>query len=68
MIGFAGARVIQQTIKQELPKGFQTAEYLLDHGMVDMVVSRLQLREKVVSLLSLVMSKPTSIPMMLLSS
>lgn len=60
MIGFAGARVIQQTIKQELPKGFQTAEYLLDHGMVDMVVSRLELRQKVVTILSLVMSKPES--------
>ena len=67
MIGFAGARVIQQTIKQELPKGFQTAEYLLDHGMVDIVVSRLELRQKIVTLLSFVMSKPVS-PQMLLSA
>ena len=55
MIGFAGLRVIQQTIKHELPKGFQTAEYLLDHGMVDMVVPRIELKNKLTTLLSLIM-------------
>jgi acetyl-CoA carboxylase carboxyl transferase subunit beta len=40
LIGFAGARVIEQTIREKLPEGFQSAEYLLDHGMVDMVVHR----------------------------
>ena len=40
MIGFAGPRVIQETIREKLPEGFQTAEYLLDHGMVDMVTHR----------------------------
>ncbi len=40
MIGFAGARVIEQTIRETLPEGFQRAEYLLEHGMVDMVVKR----------------------------
>lgn len=40
MIGFAGARVIEQTIRETLPEGFQRAEYLLEHGMVDMVVHR----------------------------
>lgn len=55
MIGFAGLRVIQQTIKQELPKGFQTAEYLLEHGMVDMVVPRIELKNKLTTLLSLIM-------------
>ena len=40
LIGFAGPRVIEQTIKQQLPAGFQRAEFLLEHGMVDMIVSR----------------------------
>jgi len=44
VIGFAGARVIEQTIRQTLPEGFQRSEYLLDHGMVDMVVERSELR------------------------
>jgi len=46
LIGFAGQRVIEQTIREKLPEGFQRAEYLLDHGMVDMVVPRSQLRDK----------------------
>ena len=45
LIGFAGPRVIEQTIREQLPDGFQRAEYLLDHGMVDMVVHRHQLRD-----------------------
>jgi acetyl-CoA carboxylase carboxyl transferase subunit beta len=45
MIGFAGARVIQQTVRETLPDDFQTAEYLLEHGMVDIVAKRLELRE-----------------------
>jgi acetyl-CoA carboxylase carboxyl transferase subunit beta len=45
LIGFAGPRVIEQTIRQTLPEGFQSAEYLLEHGMVDMVVKRTDLRE-----------------------
>jgi acetyl-CoA carboxylase carboxyl transferase subunit beta len=45
VIGFAGARVIEQTIRERLPEGFQRAEYLLQHGMVDMVVPRAQHRE-----------------------
>jgi acetyl-CoA carboxylase carboxyl transferase subunit beta len=44
LIGFAGQRVIEQTIREKLPEGFQRAEYLLDHGMVDMVVSRQELK------------------------
>jgi acetyl-CoA carboxylase carboxyl transferase subunit beta len=43
VIGFAGPRVIKQTIGQDLPEGFQTAEFLLEHGMVDLVVPRLEL-------------------------
>ncbi|MBN9565441.1 MAG: acetyl-CoA carboxylase carboxyltransferase subunit beta [Alphaproteobacteria bacterium] len=45
IIGFAGARVIEETIKQKLPEGFQTAEYLLEHGMVDIVCHRHKMRE-----------------------
>jgi acetyl-CoA carboxylase carboxyl transferase subunit beta len=45
VIGFAGARVIEETIREKLPAGFQRAEYLLDHGMLDMVVHRHKLRE-----------------------
>ena len=40
IIGFTGARVIEETIRQKLPEGFQRSEYLLDHGMIDMVVKR----------------------------
>jgi acetyl-CoA carboxylase carboxyl transferase subunit beta len=57
MIGFAGKRVIQETIREELPPGFQTAEYLLDHGMVDIVVPRAELRQKLATLISLLMDK-----------
>jgi len=46
LIGFAGPRVIEQTIRQQLPEGFQRSEYLLDHGMVDMIVSRKEMKAK----------------------
>ena len=52
LIGFAGQRVIEQTIREKLPEGFQRAEYLLDHGMIDMVVSRSDLKEKLALLIS----------------
>jgi acetyl-CoA carboxylase carboxyl transferase subunit beta len=50
-IGFAGARVIQQTIRQELPEGFQTAEFLLKAGIVDRVVPRRELRNEIARLI-----------------
>ncbi len=53
VIGFAGARVIEQTIRETLPEGFQRAEYLLDHGMVDLVVHRQELRDTLIRVLSL---------------
>ncbi|MFL6720204.1 MAG: acetyl-CoA carboxylase, carboxyltransferase subunit beta [Sphingomonas sp.] len=52
LIGFAGQRVIEQTIREKLPEGFQRAEYLLEHGMIDMVVSRGDLRDKLALLVS----------------
>ncbi|WP_099867073.1 acetyl-CoA carboxylase, carboxyltransferase subunit beta [Pararhizobium haloflavum] len=57
-IGFAGRRVIEQTIRQQLPEGFQTAEYLLEHGMVDMVVNRKDIPETVARLLRILMKEP----------
>jgi acetyl-CoA carboxylase carboxyl transferase subunit beta len=56
LIGFAGPRVIQQTIREQLPDGFQRAEYLLEHGMVDMVVHRHQLRDTLSRLCRILMS------------
>ena len=52
LIGFAGQRVIEQTIREKLPDGFQRAEYLLDHGMVDMVVPRADLRSTIARLIA----------------
>jgi acetyl-CoA carboxylase carboxyl transferase subunit beta len=46
LIGFAGPRVIEQTIRQKLPEGFQRSEYLLEHGMVDMIISRQEMKDK----------------------
>ena len=51
MIGFAGPRVIEQTIRQELPEGFQTAEFLLEHGFVDLVVERKDMKDMLYKLL-----------------
>ena len=56
LIGFAGPRVIEQTIRQKLPKGFQRSEFLLEHGMLDMVVDRRELKENVVRLLDFMMN------------
>ena len=50
LIGFAGQRVIESTIREKLPEGFQRAEYLLEHGMIDMVVHRHDLRQKLAQL------------------
>jgi acetyl-CoA carboxylase carboxyl transferase subunit beta len=52
LIGFAGQRVIESTIREKLPEGFQRAEYLLEHGMVDMVVHRRDLRARLAQLIS----------------
>ena len=57
IIGFAGARVIEQTIHQKLPPDFQKAELLLEHGMIDQIVPRAELRNKLVQILDLLMSK-----------
>jgi acetyl-CoA carboxylase carboxyl transferase subunit beta len=58
LIGFAGPRVIEQTVRQKLPEGFQRAEFLLEKGAIDMIVDRRQLRDKLHSLLSLMQGLP----------
>ena len=58
LIGFAGPRVIEQTVGQKLPEGFQRSEFLLDHGTVDMIVDRRQLREQVSDLLAKFENRP----------
>jgi acetyl-CoA carboxylase carboxyl transferase subunit beta len=64
LIGFAGQRVIAQTMREHLPEGFQRAEYLLEHGMVDMVVHRHQMRETLSRVVHLLMkrSRPKTRP------
>ena len=52
LIGFAGPRVIEQTIKQKLPEGFQRAEFLLEHGMIDMIVHRRELKDTLIRILN----------------
>jgi len=56
LIGFAGPRVIEQTIRQKLPKGFQRSEFLLEHGMVDRVVDRREMRETIIRMLDFMMN------------
>jgi acetyl-CoA carboxylase carboxyl transferase subunit beta len=57
-IGFAGARVIEETIREKLPEGFQRAEYLLDHGIVDLVVARKDLPKELAKIIGLLMKQP----------
>jgi acetyl-CoA carboxylase carboxyl transferase subunit beta len=58
LIGFAGARVIQQTVRETLPEGFQRSEFLLEHGALDMIVDRRDMRDRVAGLLTMFMHKP----------
>lgn len=61
LIGFAGPRVIEQTVREKLPEGFQRSEFLLDHGAIDMIVPRSELRSRLASVLRQLMNSP-SIP------
>jgi len=58
LIGFAGPRVIQQTVRETLPEGFQRSEFLVDHGAVDFIVDRREMRDRLASLLAMLMRKP----------
>ncbi len=60
LIGFAGPRVIEQTVRETLPEGFQRSEFLLDHGAIDMIVDRRDMRDKVASLLSIMTHQPAA--------
>ncbi len=57
LIGFAGPRVIEQTVREKLPEDFQRAEFLLEHGQVDMIISRLELRDRLYSILSMMVEQ-----------
>jgi acetyl-CoA carboxylase carboxyl transferase subunit beta len=58
LIGFTGARIIQQTVRETLPEGFQRAEFLLDHGALDMIVDRRDMRDRIAGLLTMFTHKP----------
>jgi acetyl-CoA carboxylase carboxyl transferase subunit beta len=58
--GFAGPNIIEQTIRQKLPPGFQRSEFLLDHGAIDMIISRAEMRDRIGSLLSKFMGRPAA--------
>ncbi|MDX1433931.1 MAG: acetyl-CoA carboxylase carboxyl transferase subunit beta, partial [Gammaproteobacteria bacterium] len=58
LIGFAGPRVIEQTVKETLPEGFQRSEFLLEHGAIDLILDRRQIRDRVASLLAMLMNRP----------
>jgi acetyl-CoA carboxylase carboxyl transferase subunit beta len=58
LIGFAGPRVIEQTVREKLPEGFQRAEFLLEKGTLDLIVDRRELRDKLAALLTLLQKIP----------
>jgi acetyl-CoA carboxylase carboxyl transferase subunit beta len=61
LIGFAGPRVIQQTVRETLPEGFQRSEFLLEHGILDMIVDRRDMRERIAALLHLLLQLPPAV-------
>jgi acetyl-CoA carboxylase carboxyl transferase subunit beta len=60
LIGFAGPRVIEQTVRQTLPAGFQRAEFLLEHGAIDMIVDRREMRDRLANLITVLMRLPAA--------
>ncbi len=63
LIGFAGARVIQQTVREILPEGFQRSEFLLEHGAIDMIVDRREMRDQLTTLITLLTRQPAAVPL-----
>ena len=59
LIGFAGPRVIEQTVRETLPEGFQRSEFLLEHGAIDMIIDRREMRTNLLSILGILARKPT---------
>jgi acetyl-CoA carboxylase carboxyl transferase subunit beta len=62
LIGFAGPRVIEQTVRERLPEGFQRSEFLLDHGAIDMIMDRRKMREQIADLLAKFEKRPSPVP------
>ncbi|MCW9014032.1 MAG: acetyl-CoA carboxylase, carboxyltransferase subunit beta [Gammaproteobacteria bacterium] len=60
LIGFAGPRVIEQTVRETLPEGFQRSEFLVEHGAIDMIVDRRDMRDRLASLLTMMQNKPAA--------
>ena len=60
LIGFAGPRVIEQTVRETLPEGFQRAEFLLEHGAIDLIIDRREMRDRLSSILAVLQHKPKS--------
>ncbi|MEW8398644.1 MAG: acetyl-CoA carboxylase, carboxyltransferase subunit beta [Candidatus Thiodiazotropha sp.] len=58
LIGFAGPRVIEQTVREKLPEGFQRSEFLLDHGAIDMIIDRRDMRDRIADLLTIMLNRP----------
>jgi acetyl-CoA carboxylase carboxyl transferase subunit beta len=58
LIGFAGPRVIEQTVRETLPEGFQRSEFLVDHGAIDLIVDRREMRDKLADLLGILLKAP----------
>ena len=61
LIGFAGPRVIEQTVREKLPEGFQRSEFLLEHGAIDMIIDRREMRDKIASILAIIYTPPVQI-------
>jgi acetyl-CoA carboxylase carboxyl transferase subunit beta len=62
LIGFAGPRVIEQTVRERLPEGFQRSEFLLDHGAIDMIIDRRKMREEIANVLAKFEGRPSPVP------
>ena len=62
LIGFAGPRVIEQTVREKLPEGFQRSEFLVEHGVVDLIVPRLEQRETIARIISMLKKRPAPVP------
>jgi acetyl-CoA carboxylase carboxyl transferase subunit beta len=60
LIGFAGPRVIEQTVRETLPEGFQRSEFLLEHGAIDMIVDRREMRDRIAGVLRLMLKLPAA--------
>jgi acetyl-CoA carboxylase carboxyl transferase subunit beta len=58
LIGFAGPRVIEQTVRETLPEGFQRSEFLVEHGAIDLIVDRREMRDKLADLLGILVKAP----------